>query len=294
MLRNKNEKDYYIKMDKMDSSQQDYYIKIDDGNIIEKDKLNNQLDIMNDNIQFESEDIPHYNSPEYADYISKLSKDSLKEISMESVNNDNIALKIKDKAKKKYSKKQLQIFIFALILVLFIASIITVGFMARSISQGNAPGITAGYSAKDLEDFDFLAKVIVASNNNSTSNYDKLKEFSISKRDLDSSIYNIKIEGVKKLSQKNLDEVAMLKNYINVENYSDITSLLELRYENIMDLCNELISSRGDNVISAYNKYAKVEIEIIDTLNKKFIERLDQFNIPYELKDNSIVLNDKK
>ena len=293
MSKNENEKDYYIKIDDIDASQQDYYIKIDNGDIIEKDRLNNQLDIMNENIQSESEYIPHYNSPEYAEYISKLNKDSLKEISMESVNNDNIALKIKDEAKKKYSKKQIQIFIFALILVLFIASMITVGFMAKSVSQGESTsGIIAGSSAKDLEDFDFLASVVVASNKNSVSNYDKLKEYALSKSDVDSGLYNIKIEEVKKLSQKDLDEVSMLKDYINVENYSDITSLLELRYENTIALCDEMILSNGNDIVSTYNKYTKVEIDIIDTLNKEFMKKLDQFNIPYELKDGAIVLND--
>lgn len=308
MPRNENEKDFYIKIDEIDFGEQDfyieknsessfgqdYYIKLDEGNIVESSKSSNQLDIMNDNNEINNKDIPHYNSPEYAEYISKINKDSLKEISMESVNNDNIALKIKDEAKKKYSKKQIQIFIFALISILFIASIITVGFMFKSVSSsGSTPDTFIGSSSKVLEEFDFLTKVVVASGENSISNYDKLKELAVSKNNIDSDIYNIKIEEVKKLSQKDLDEVNTLKDYITIENYVDIVDVLKLRYENIIELCNKMIISTSSNVISVYNNYAKVEIEIIDILNREFMNKLDQFNISYEFKDGSIILNDE-
>lgn len=308
MPRNENEKDFYIKIDEIDFGEQDfyieknsesslgqdYYIKLDEGNIVESSKSSNHLDIMNDNNELNNEDIPHYNSPEYAEYISKINKDSLKEISMESVNNDNIALKIKDEANKKYSKKQMQVFIFVLISILFIASIITVGFMFKSVSSSSSTtGTFIGSSSKDLEELDFLTKVIVASGENSLSNYDKLKEVAISKSNIDSNIYNVKIEEVKKLSQKDLDEVNTLKDYITIRNYADIVDVLKLRYENTIELCNKMLTSTGSNLVSVYNNYAKVEIEIIDRLNREFMEKLDQFNISYEFKDGSIILNDK-
>lgn len=308
MPRNENEKDFYIKIDEIDFGEQDlyieknsessfgqdYYIKLDEGNIVESSKSSNHLDIMNDNNELNNEDIPHYNSPEYAEYISKINKDSLKEISMESVNNDNIALKIKDEANKKYSKKQIQVFIFVLISILFIASIITVGFMFKSVSSSSSTtGTFIGNSSKDLEELDFLTKVIVASGENSLSNYDKLKEVAISKSNIDSNIYNIKIEEVKKLSQKDLDEINTLKDYITIRNYADIVDVLKLRYENTIELCNKMLTSTGSNLVSVYNNYAKVEIEIIDRLNREFMEKLDQFNISYEFKDGSIILNDK-
>ena len=308
MPRNENEKDFYIKIDEIDFGEQDlyieknsessfgqdYYIKLDEGNIVESSKSSNHLDIMNDNNELNNEDIPHYNSPEYVEYISKINKDSLKEISMESVNNDNIALKIKDEANKKYSKKQMQVFIFVLISILFIASIITVGFMFKSVSSSSSTtGTFIGNSSKDLEELDFLTKVIVASGENSLSNYDKLKEVAISKSNIDSNIYNIKIEEVKKLSQKDLDEINTLKDYITIRNYADIVDVLKLRYENTIELCNKMLTSTGSNLVSVYNNYAKVEIEIIDRLNREFMEKLDQFNISYEFKDGSIILNDK-
>lgn len=272
---------------------EDYYIKVDDGNIVKENKTKD-IDFINDTIESQSDDMPHYNSPEYAEYISKINKDSLKEISMESVNNDNIALKIKDEANKKYSKKQIQVFIFVLISILFIASIITVGFMFKSVSSSSSTtGTFIGNSSKDLEELDFLTKVIVASGENSLSNYDKLKEVAISKSNIDSNIYNIKIEEVKKLSQKDLDEINTLKDYITIRNYADIVDVLKLRYENTIELCNKMLTSTGSNLVSVYNNYAKVEIEIIDRLNREFMEKLDQFNISYEFKDGSIILNDK-
>lgn len=285
--------DYIIKMDNSNndnSNDNDYFIKIDGGDIIEQNKEKNELYIMNDDIIEEKEEnnIPHYNSPEYAEYISKLSKDSLKEISMESINNDDIAFKIKEEANKKYSKKQIQTFLFGLIGILFVASLMTFGFMLKDGTVTTHPGII---SKEELSDFDFLLNVVSVSNKTSLGYYNDLKEYAESKSISSLSLQKTKITEINKQAKENLEEVNSLEDYIDISVYSDIVSLLKSRYENIIELCNKLTTTNSSNSVSFYNKYTQSEIEIIDSLNTEITKKLDFFGIHYNLNDNEIVFD---
>lgn len=285
--------DYIIKMDNFNSSSSnnsDYFIKVDGGDIIEQNKEKNELYIMNDDVieEKEEDNIPHYNSPEYAEYMSKLNKDSLKEISMESINNDDIAFKIKEEANKKYSKKQIQTFLFGLIGILFVASLMTFGFMLK---DGTVTNHSTVASEEELSDFDFLLNVISVSGETSLSYYNDLKEFAESKSSSSLSLQKTKISEINKQAKENLEEVNSLKDYIDITNYSDIISLLKSRYENIIELCSKLTTANSSNSASFYNKYAKLEIEIVDSLNTEITKKLDYFSIPYKLKDNAIVFD---
>lgn len=282
--------DYIFKTDS--SNIGDYFIKIDDGDIVEQEKEKNELYIMNDDTKNQLDDIPHYNSPEYAEYMSKLNKDSLKEISMESINSDSITHKIKEEANKKYSKKQIQTLLFGLIGILFVASLMTFGFMIKDSGlANNSASVTNNTpTEKEMSDLSFMLNVVSTSNKTSLEYYNELKELAVNNRS-NSSLIKSKIEEISKLSKENLNEVYSLKNYIDADNYGDIIAQLKSRYDNIIDLCNTLYIKDYNEHKSIYNKHAKAEIKIIDTLNMEIIKKLDYFGIPYKVENNSIIFD---
>ena len=268
----------------------DYFIKIDDGDIVDQDKEKNELYIMNDN-KDEEDALPHYNSPEYSEYMSKLNKDSLKEISMESVNNDSLTHKIKEEADEKYGKNKIQKFLFIAIAILFVASIATFGVILSGSNSSQSNLVGSNVSEKDLSDFDFLLKVTISSSNTSLQYYDELKEIAENKNTLNSNMYDTKLNEIKKSAEANLQEVNILNQYIDINNYNEIINLLKLRYENLIKVCNELSKTMVDNYKSIYNTYAKNEISVIESLNKEIVIKLDYFKIPYRIEGNAIVLD---
>lgn len=272
------------------SASSDYFIKIDDGDIVDQDKEKNELYIMNDK-KDEEDTLPHYNSPEYSEYMSKLNKDSLKEISMESVNNDSLTHKIKEEADEKYGKNKIQKFLFIAIAILFVASVATFGVILSGSNSSQSNLVGANVSEKDLSDFDFLLKVTISSSNTSLQYYDELKEIAENKNTLNNNMYDTKLSEIKKSAEANLQEVNLLNQYIDINNYNEIINLLKLRYENLIKVCNELSKTMVDNYKSIYNTYAKNEISVIESLNKEIVVKLDYFKIPYRIEGNAIVLD---
>ena len=80
---------------------EDFYIKINDGEVVTENKTGN-IDFINENTNSKQVDaVPDYTSPEYVEYISKINRDSLREINSEDINNietvSNIRKEIKEK-----------------------------------------------------------------------------------------------------------------------------------------------------------------------------------------------------
>ena len=287
-LNNSINNDYIFETNSSDSG--DYFIKIDGGDIVEQEKEKNELYLMNDDVENQADNTPHYNSPEYAEYMSKLNKDTLKEISMESVNNDSITHKIKEEANKKYSKKQIQTFLFGLIGILFVASLMTFGFMIKDSNSINntANVVNNNPSEKEMSDLSFILNVVSTSNKTSLGYYNELKELAMSSK---SSSIKSRVEEISKLCKENLNEVYSLKDYIDADAYSDMIAQLKSRYENIIELCNSLYIKNSNELKSLYNEHAKVEIEIIDALNMEITKKLDYFAIAYKVENDSIIFD---
>lgn len=269
---------------------EDYYIKVDDGNIVKENKTKD-IDFINDTIESHSDDMPHYNSPEYAEYISKLNREGLKEISSEDINNVDVAMKIKKEIKEKYPKKQIQLCILALIVVLFLAIIFTTNSMMKNISNtGVTPNHSVGQNSESNESFKFLTNVTAASGSDSIDSYNTLKELAVSKKDIGYAQYKNGIKSVKENAQTNLNDVNSLSSYIRVEDYEEIVSCLKNRYENLISLCDKMLEMINTNPISVYNKFALIETNIVDELNNAIIEKAKVLNVGYKIENEKIVL----
>lgn len=234
------------------------------------------------------------NSIRVADTIPVLdtkNKDEVseKDLDVEALNSESISteveteeeVKVEEKPKYgKYNKKQIQTLIFGLIAILFIASLMTFGFMIKGSNNIN----TTTSSTSEVSELNFILNVVSKSNKTSLDYYNDLKEVSLSNK-----INLSKVQEISKLAKDNLKEIYSLGEYINVGPYDGIVEELESRYSNIIELCNELYSKNANEYKSLYNKYVREEIEIIDRLNNEITKKLDYFAIPYEIKDNSIV-----
>lgn len=254
----------------MFKNDEDFFIKIDDVDS-KKNDITPSTFSSDNNSEFNDEEIPDYNSPEYAEYISKISNEGLKEIASENSKNIN-------DIKERLSSKKIQLCIFSAMVVLFIAIVIVGSSMLKGATG------TKG-SAQDIQDFKFLTEVVSVSSNDSLNSYNTLKEIVVNNGS------NVEVMGVKQSAEANLKDVNSLSSYINVDNFKDIVLCLENRYENLISLCDSLLSSGRDEYISIYNKYVPTESEIVDNLNKFIVDKATILNIDYKIEDGKIVMN---
>lgn len=264
---------------------EDFYIKINDGEIVTENK-SDSIDFIKENtIPEQVDDTPHYNSPEYAEYINRMNRESLREINSEDINNIEATSNIRKEIKEKYPKKKVQLCIFALIIVLFIAIVAVSGSMMKSVSNTNMQLSVVN------EEFKFLTDVVIASASDSIDSYDSLKELASTKDKLGYSEYKERIQSIKENAQRNLNDVNSLSSYIEVKNYKEIISCLEERYVNLINLCDSLLEARSENTINTYNKYVPQEVSVIGNLNNAIIEKAEELNIDYKVENEKIILN---
>ena len=268
---------------------EDFYIKINDGDVVTENKTTD-IDFINETIETSEEtNMPHYNSPEYAEYISKMNRDSLKEITSEDINNVNPGSKIGKEIKEKYPKKTIQLCLLGAIVILFVAIIFNTKSMMGSISNsGMVTNQSIGQG--DTNEFKFLTDVVVASAKDSIDSYNILEDISMNKMTMGNAKYKEAVLSVKENAKTNLADVNSLSSYIKVENFSEIVSALTTRYENLIKLCDELLGVGGLNPISTYNKYALEETKTVDALNNALINKAKSLGIDYKVEDESIVL----
>lgn len=261
---------------------EDFYIKINDGEIVTENKTGN-IDFINKNTNSKQVDaVPDYTSPEYVEYISKINRDSLREINSEDINNIETVSNIRKEIKEKYPKKKIQLFIFALIIILFIAIVAVSGSMIKSVSNVNMQGVN--------EEFKFLTDVAIASKNDSISSYNSLKELASTKDVLSYFDYKEKVQSIKENAKRNLNDVNSLDSYIQVKNYKKIISHLEERYYNLIELCDKLLEVGNVNAVYIYNTYVPKETTISENLDTAIIEKAKEFNIDYKVEDEKIIL----
>lgn len=270
---------------------EDFYIKINDGDVVTENKTSN-LEFINEKVEPKVDDIPHYNSPEYAEYINKMNKESLKEIASEDINSIEIAENIKKEIKEKYPKKTLQLIMLALMVVLFIAILFVSNSMMKDISNSGAiPNNSTSQSGGTVEEFKFLTDVVIASASDSIDSYNTLEDLVSKKNKIGYSKYKEGINTVKENAQRNLNDVNSLPSYINVDSYSDIVSCLKNRYEKLLELCDKLLKSNNSNPVSTYNSYAVLESNLIDELNKAVIEKAKVLNVDYKIDGEKIIFD---
>ena len=264
---------------------EDFYIKINNGDIVTENKSNN-IDFINDNRNYEEvNNIPDYNSPEYAEYINRLNRESLRDINSEDVSNTESTINITKELKEKYPKKKIQLLIFGLIIVLFIAILGVSGSMMRSVSDIKGVGTSA-----TNEDFKFITDVASASATDSIERYNNLKNIVSNKSSLNSYEYKKEIQAIKESAQNSLNDVHSLSSYINISEYSSIAEVLEKRYLNLIDLCDELLQVVNLNPVSTYNSYVTIESSIVDELNDSITKKASELNIGYKVDGNNIVI----
>lgn len=265
---------------------EDFYIKIDDKDEASLENNITDINFLNKKTEPQVDDIPHYNSPEYAEYISKISKEGLKEIASE----EDIG--IRSKIKEKYSNKKIQLSIFVLIVILFLAIIIVGSSMVKSVSNTSVSNNQSiELTNEGSKEFKFLIEVIALSGSDSVESYNTLKEFVTTKEKMGYEKYQNNIKSIKEKAQANLNDVNSLSSYIDVNNYKAIVACLKARYENTIELCDMLLDKNTSSAISTYNKYVLLEASIVDELNAAIVEKADNFNIDYEIEDGKIILH---
>lgn len=228
----------------------DCYLYINNGEIIEEEKGEADIKIMENN--------PNEIKP----------KDLY----------DNL-LEYTDKLPSRKTFNRILITVISVICIALVFSLIRV---SKSLSVTN----NLTNTNKATEDTYFIADIIQNSNKCLSDYYNTINTLIVRDKinDLDKKIISIK-----EMVNQDLTDISSVDKHISSKSLKKSIDILEVRFKNLLALCNALESNSSSKYVDIYNTYANIEIEEQSKLIKELTNQFDILDIEYTIdKNNSI------
>ena len=229
----------------------DCYLYLNNGEIIEEEKGESDIKIMDNNPSNQNK-----------------SKDLY----------DNL-LEYTDKLPSRKTFNRILITIITIICVALTFSLIRI---SKSLSISN----NLTNNSKAIEDTHLLVDIIQNSNKCLLDYYDTISTLIIKEKtsDLDK-----KIVSIKEMVSQDLIDIKSVDKYISSRSLNNAIDILEKRFNNVLDLCEELKNNSNSKYSDIYNTYANIEIKEQSKLVKELVNQFDNLNIEYTIDENNSI-----
>lgn len=244
----------------------DYYLFLEDGQIIKEEKNDDSVKIMNDK----------------ADSLNNMNKSTNTHKDFY----DNISKYI-NKLPKRSTFNKIFIISISIIMILLAFNLVRIFKYVQNDSFNQLNIGEFAVNDKNKEDLFFISEVISNSNSHIKKYYDELNIIVQNNNNLSN---NSDILNIKSKVQTDLNDIDTLGNYIEYDNFEKPISILKNRFENILNLCDELLNKDSSSYITNYNSFALNEIELQNNLIVTLSSYFDKLEIEYKtINDNTFV-----
>lgn len=247
----------------------DCYVYLEDGVIIEEDKNDNDLKIMDTDDSRDSLTNSNSQNNDFYDQISK-------------------------HISSMPSKKTFNKILVGSITIISVLLIINIFGLLKAIKQDSSNEFNftinnLNNNKETKEELFFLADVIYNSNCNLKDYYDSLyKEIT----NYNNHSFNKKILDIQKNIQQDLNDVNRLDEFVSKKTFDSPIEIVNNRFTNIYELTEKLLNSSNSQLINLYNSYANNEISLQKKLTTTLSAYFEYLKIEHKItNDNTIIYN---